>query len=350
MSIWNKILVGLICVASLGFFYAAGRTLKTHQNWGECVRQFEAKINLVRSENEKLLNDIRPLRQDLNRVLLDRGRAWRNCDPKSVKVLKDTGDAEIRIATDPAATSVLAEKGSIVVYVFEEADVKNGGRYLGEFRATAAGEKQAVLQPTNNSLTSRESDRLASAKGPWVLYEQMPRDNHSVFADLPDDEKKAVLPADVAAEYLKDGQPAAQDDPQDRVVDGRYVRPLRDYQTLFSAYRADLTDMRDLFEATTRDKMLVDTALSKAKSLLENIKKHVVDETDRLAKHVRQRDIAAAHRKALEEKVAAFTAEVAKVIETNGAMAGQMAQLQWDTVRHIDQRVRSMVQSDTGRK
>jgi len=33
MSLWNKILLGLIFVASLGFFYTAARTLKTQKSW-----------------------------------------------------------------------------------------------------------------------------------------------------------------------------------------------------------------------------------------------------------------------------------------------------------------------------
>ena len=32
-SIWNKVLIGLIFVASLAFSYLAMRTLKTHQRW-----------------------------------------------------------------------------------------------------------------------------------------------------------------------------------------------------------------------------------------------------------------------------------------------------------------------------
>ena len=39
-----------------------------------------------------------------------------------------------------------------------------------------------------------------------------------------------MLPAGSVAEYLKDGKPAAQDDPADRTRNGKYVRSLRDYR------------------------------------------------------------------------------------------------------------------------
>ena len=49
MSIWNKVLVGLICVASLALFYLAARTLRTHQYWCDLARQHEDKIDQVRN-------------------------------------------------------------------------------------------------------------------------------------------------------------------------------------------------------------------------------------------------------------------------------------------------------------
>ena len=45
MSIWNKILIGLIIVALLPFFYMAARTLKTHQHWREKAQAFEEQID-----------------------------------------------------------------------------------------------------------------------------------------------------------------------------------------------------------------------------------------------------------------------------------------------------------------
>ena len=199
----------------------------------------------------------------MNKLLLDRRRAWFKCDPR-VKLNRDDGTAEITIIIDQPDPHGIAE--NTILYAFEEADVQKKGRYLGEFKVTKADEKQKqlVLAPTSR-LTAREIDRLEAAKRPWELYEIMPRDNHDIFASLSDEEKKAMLPADSLPEYLKDGKPAAKDDPEERVEDGKYVRPLRDYQVLFSADRAERTLLADQIDAATRDKKLVEDALAEAK-------------------------------------------------------------------------------------
>ena len=46
-----------------------------------------------------------------------------------------------------------------------------------------------------------------------------------------------MLPADSLQEYLKDGKPAEKDDPKESVVDGKYVRPLLDYNIVFTNER-----------------------------------------------------------------------------------------------------------------
>jgi hypothetical protein len=352
MSIWNKVLVGLIGVAALAFFYMAARTLKTHQYWRELARQYEAKIVQVKDDNYQLVErvqkegeqtemGIKQVRRELHKLLIDRGRVWYNCDPK-VKVGRDRGDAEVRITTDQPDPHGIGDKS--VLYAFEEPDVQKKGRYLGEFKVTAAADKQITLAPTAK-LTPREVERLATAKKPWTLYEVMPRDQHYIFADLSDAEKKALLPAEVLPEYLKDGKPAAKDDPAECVADGTYVRPLRDYRILFDADRVNYTDMVDLFEATTRDKDLVEAALAEAKLQKAAAKDAVATTTTELTKYTSEGKAVAALRKTLEDKVAAMKALVARMMENNKVMAGQIARLQWDAVRRIDQRTRAMAQS-----
>jgi predicted nucleic acid-binding Zn-ribbon protein len=178
----------------------------------------------------------------------------------------------------------------------------------------------------------------------------MPHDNHRVFADWTAEQMKTVLPAGVVAEYVKDGKPAAQGDPAPRLSNGNYVRALRDYRTLFHADRVNWTEMLDLFQATTLDKALVDSALADAKRQEEADKQHVAEAKEKLGKYTREYDIVEAHRKTLERQLAVVTAEVAKLLEANKATADQLARSQWDAVHHIDQRVRDMVQSNAGGK
>lgn len=51
MSIWNKIVIGFVFVASVAFFYLAARTLKTHQYWRTLTLRHEEKIKQLEVEN-----------------------------------------------------------------------------------------------------------------------------------------------------------------------------------------------------------------------------------------------------------------------------------------------------------
>ena len=89
MSIWNKVLVGLIFVASLAFFYMAMRTLKTHQYWRQNARGHRKRLDEFQEKNRQLVKgsgegeDYQPgiegLRLELRKILADRGRAAGEC-------------------------------------------------------------------------------------------------------------------------------------------------------------------------------------------------------------------------------------------------------------------------------
>ncbi len=356
MSIWNKILLGLVGVASLALFYLAARTLKTHQYWYNLAQQYQAKIDQVQSDTYKLREGVAPdgtsappgirqVRRELDQLLIDRGRVWHNCVAKLTNVDKAKGTVEARVTADASNPDSLANKGNCVVYAFEEANAQDGGRYLGEFRVSVGPDKQPLLQSAM-MMPPREIERLTAAKQPWVLYEQMPHDNHRLFADLTDKQKEAILPRDVATEYLNDGKPAAKNEPADHTVNGKYVRALRDYQTLFHADRINWTQMLDLFEATTRDKALIDSALADARRQEQADAKHVVEAKEKLAKFAHQRDIVKAYHEKLQSQLEAVTAEVDQLLKANQAAADQLARSQWEAVRRIDQRVHDMVQSN----
>ena len=358
MSIWNKILIWLIALALLPFFYMSARTLKTHQYWRVLARQYEDKIKQVQDDNMRLVEGvqkdgeqtelgIRQARIELHKFLIDRGRIWDNWDAK-IKVGREKGDAEIRLTTDQENPHGIAKES--VVYAFEKSDVQEKGRYLGEFKVAAEADKQLTLVPTAR-LTPREIERLSAAKKTWTIYEVMPRDRHHVFAGLSEADQKVMLPAATLPQYLKDGKPAAKDDPEENVVDGKYVRPLRDYQVLFRADRVNYTEMVDLFEATTRDKEFADAALAEGKLQEEAAKRYVAEAKVELAKFARERDAVAALFNTLNGKVAAMKKIVDEKIETAKAMAGQLARLQWEAVQRIDRRSRAMAQSSgTGSK
>jgi hypothetical protein len=298
---------------------------------------------------------IRQVGMELNKLLLDRRRAWFQCDPK-IKV-GDDGTAEITVTIDQPVPHGIVEKdkkAKAVLYAFEEADVREAnvqkkGQYLGEFTAVSAGDKQVTLTPTAK-LTPREVQRLRKAKRPWVLYEMLPRDNHELFAGLSEAEMKAVLPPGSLPEYLKDGKPATQDDSKDRVQGGKYVRQLRDYSVLLADEQQHRSRLSDTIEAAKRDKQLIDDALADARKQEEACKRDIAAATGDLKGSAGQRDTVAGYRKKLEEKLAAMQKRVDDLIALNQDMANQIAKFQLQAAERIDQRTRGMAQSGAERR
>jgi hypothetical protein len=355
MSIWNKILVGLIIVCSLVFFYMAAWTLKMQQTWRESARRLEQKTEQFRQENEKLAEGtekegqpaqpgIRQLRSQLNQVVVDRGQAWFKCNAQA-KTDPANGTAEVTITNEQS--DFLGMPKDTVVYGFEVAPIQDKGRYLGEFKVTKADEKQVVLAPASR-LSPREMERLGTAKGGWDLYVIMPRDSHRVFAGLDDQQKKALLPADALSEYLKDGKPAAKDDPADRVAAGQYVRPLRDYQVLLSADRLRASYLGEKIDAADGDQKLVGGALAQAKEQEAASEKELAATKAEVKDFEGQRDVVNQYLQLLQREFEAVKAAIARLMESNREMAGRLAKLQFEAARRIDQRTRAVAQSGAG--
>ena len=351
MSIWNKILAWFVGITALAFFYLAARTLQTHAYWKKTAQSFEQAIKKVDADNKKLLEGdpkaaqvgIRQINIELDKVLLDRRRVWTNCEAKA-RVGREDGSAEVLVTIDRPDPPGIAD--NTVLYAFEETPVEKRGRYLGEFKVTKVAGKDVTLAPTS-MLNTRELDRLAVAKQPWILYEIMPRDNHETLARLSGDQKKAMLPADTLQEYLKDGKPADKDDPAERVADGNYVRQLRDYQVLFDNDVENRTVMDQRLKAVTQDTNLLKVALDQAQKQEEVCKADIATAKEELAKITRERTLVADVSKAIDAKVAEVGAEISKLLEKNQAMAGHIAQQQLDAAERIDQRTRAMAQSGT---
>jgi hypothetical protein len=353
MSIWNKVLLWVIGLASLALFYMAARTLQTHRYWGDLATKFDRAIRQVQQENQRLAEGvpggqpgIRQVRAELSDLLLDRRRAWFNCDPR-VKLDRQGGTAEITLTVSKPDPNGIVEK--TILYAFEEAGVQKGGRYLGEFKVTKTDEKRKQVTVVPNSLFSAdELDRLGTSKGPWEIYQIMPRDNRDVLALLTDEQKKAMFPAETWQEYRKDGKPADKGDPKDRVVDGKYVRLLRDYQVLLSASRGQRTLLVDQIDASTRDKKLLDDALAQAKEQEAALQQELAAARAEAKKFAAERDAVKGYRELLERELKAVEASDSDLIKANKDMAGKMAQRQLEAARRIDERTRAMAQSGAG--
>jgi hypothetical protein len=375
MSIWNKILLGVILAASLAMFYMAMRTLQTHRYWGDLANRFDKKIKDVEQQNRELefgtdagdgaaKPGIRQLELAIQKLTTLRGRVWYNCLPQQPN--PQTG--QVRVATDLPDPSGIAVNS--VLYVFEEAEVSKGGRYIGEFKVDEVAEKLVALKPARK-LVPWELQQLTESvgkKGSWVMYEQMPVDNHELLARLSEAEKKALLPADSVEDYLRDGQPATWeqmdewgvkglllDDQGNLLVDkqgarvpgakGVYSRQLRDYGTLLEDFDRQRTLLFDLREATERDKKLVQDALAQAQAQIQACAKDIAETKADVAKLRAERDAVAQLHDSLNRRAADLRKEVTRLIEANQGIAGQIAKIQLDATRKIDARTRAVVQS-----
>jgi hypothetical protein len=363
MSIWNKILIGLVFIASAGLLYMAARDLKTRQTWYTSAVKHQDALKQVLAENEQIeQGSDRPdapkgivqLRRELHRVQLDRGRVWRKCDPKSVSA---EGAVKLGIpspegADKPPPHGITAKAR---VYLFDGTDVKEGGRFLGEFVATEIAERELGLQPTRK-LDADDVQRLSQAQGKarqaaagWTMYEEMPPDEHDVFASLKEEDLRAMLPQSTAAEYVKDGKPAEAKDPQDRRVDGKYVRRLRDYSQLLERYSRERTELLDARESGNRDKQGVEEALADSKKHEEFTRNDIARLKADLAKAKSERDAVAEHLKRLDTSLAQQVKANAQAIDLNQAMAAEITRRQLEAARLIDRRTAVMAQAGAGR-
>lgn len=340
MSIWNKVLLGLIIVAVLPFAYFGARTLQTHKHWKGLAQSYEKKVDETEKRNEVLelgnpadpaVKGLDQVRLELHKLLVDRGRIWRDVTPVKVE---QTGKATVAIE--------LPEPHGIgdrtVLYVFEQ----DGGRYLGEFKVTAINDKQVELEPTRpltdpvllaNGTPVQPLAVLGQSKGPWILCDLMPVDSCESFAGMTPDELKTILPADTVNEYLKNGQPATPDDPERYVVDGKFVRPLRDYDTLFRLYDLHRTQLRDLLESATRDSAYMKAAVDDAKKQQAFAEQEVADLKTQLAEVRREVEAVTTHQKQLEQALSGVRKEIDATMAANEQMAAEIAQFQREAAK-----------------
>jgi hypothetical protein len=357
MSIWNKILLGLIVASLLVFFYMSARMLKTQKNWSVRAEQYAKKIKDLHDE-DKIIEEggtvggefqpgIEQVRAELNKLTVDRQRVWYKCDPQ-VNIDRRTHTATVKVTIDQPNPGI---SNKSILYVFEDVPAAQQGRYLGEFKVTAVSDKdkQITLEPAF-ILTPSDEKKLAEAKKPWNLYDSLPHDNHEILEQLSEQDKKAMLPADSAEEYIEDGKPAAEGAPAGNMVEGKYMRSLRDYSYLFDTYRMKITELVDRQESAMRDKQMVEDTLADAKLQVQFWQKQGTVAKALVADMVRQRDAVAAHLEKLQKKIAEAKAVITELIKNNKAMAGQIAKIQLDATRRIDERTRAMAQSANGEK
>jgi hypothetical protein len=240
---WAYVLVGVgIVIFSALFFVLSAETLRIHAVLRSDyhrkladVEKVDAQIaalergakdqtviNQLRGlefkipEDADLMKSLADLEHDLSLLTQARGPMWKSVAPAGVDA--QTGAARINI-TEPTPSGLAPDS---VVYLFEQGaaaqpDPRRGAQYLGEFRVQEVSGQQAVLQPVVE-LNDEQKQRLGAGRGPWVMHETMPPDQHQIFAGLSEEQLRERLPADAVEEYLRDGKATNPDDDPLRIA------------------------------------------------------------------------------------------------------------------------------------
>jgi hypothetical protein len=358
MSIWNKILLGLIFVASLAFFHAAARTVKTYEFWSRKANDFENTLtkrskelhDLLTADHEHKLDDktigVQQLRIDLGRVLASRGRIWTKCE-KQRATATPAGIMKVDVTTDESTPSTFAK--NMLLYGFEEGDDQSPGKYLGEFRVDGTSERKISLFSTTQ-MAPAVAKNITDSKGSWVLYELMPTDEYETFENLTEDQKKMVtdafakLPADqkksVTDEFLGDSQGDAGGK--------KTKRPLRDYLAIFRDCEIHEALFLDRMAATKRDAEYLAAAkeeTEKQYALVEKETTQVSGEKER----ARLELAAVTQLYAVLQRMLGFNqTAVQNAIENNLKLAQDIARRQKEAADLIDRRARAMAQLGPG--
>ena len=350
MSIWNKILVGLIAVTAVVYSCLAASVLKTHVYWRNSFVAHQAAIEKANAEAKRLMYGdksgapgIVQLKNKLHALrLIDQGgQVWSNC---AARAEAQTGKVSLTLETAPG---ILAP-AKTTLYAFDSTPVKDGGRYLGEFRVAEVADKQLVLQPAR-LLSQRELDRLNQAKGPWTVCTVLPADNHALLADKNEEQLKTLLPAESAAEYLRDGKAAQASDPPDRVLGGKFIRPLRDYGQLLENAFAERTVMNDAVKSWETDKRYLDEALAAAGQTVEALKSDVELVKQEAAKYDLERKAVVEHLKRVDETASQLKQAAAALLQANQQSAAELSQKQREAAARVDRRAGDMARSETSR-
>jgi hypothetical protein len=228
--IYQVVLVWFVFAASVGFVYMGARTLKTHQSWRSAALAWQKAVDEVQKENVLLQEGIEngaeivepgieQLEAELHRAVVDRGTVWFRA--KVDRIDPKTGVGELTIEK-PEPHDIVTK---MVLFIFDQQGVAEGGKYLGEFKVTKGdGVAKTIEIAPNLPLTDQDRQRLAQAKDLWALYAVMPVDNSRLYAGMTDAERRALFPGkspEGLAEY------ASAD------------RTLRDYEYFFHQNAAE---------------------------------------------------------------------------------------------------------------
>ncbi len=357
----HVVLVWFLFLTTVAFFYLSAKTMKVHATHQSKAVKLEKELAGVLARNKALefgaegqallpgpetdLKDtgLRHLRHELHRLTVDRGPVWFDCQPAEIA---PDGSAGV-VIEQPVPHGIAT---GVRLFVFEQ---DQGGQYLGEFEVTEAAEGTVAIRPTMD-LADWQLDRITQSQTLWTLYRSMPADRRDTFSNMTEEELQATLPAASLSEYLKDGQPAAEDDlpervvgykadgtlaaddEQDQVVEVRYVRQLRDYNWLLREFAKNRTLMEVKRAALDFDAVRLSEALAKGRQNVAYRQTEIANLGEDLQKFQIELEVITEHLASLEQQYAHLQARLAKVLAKNVQLAAEFTALEREAARRID--------------
>lgn len=189
---WDIVAGFLVFFAALGFFILAALSLHTRRTWLQQVAQLESRYETLREQERtnlygiptevpRVTPSLSSLRSQLARLLIDRGRVWRDTVPGTPA---GDGTVPVTITADAGTPHPITER--MVLYAFREAPI-DGRRvpvaYVGEFQVASVTDTAISLRPSRQ-LTADQLAQLSVGEATWSLYEKMPTDSHLAFSNL----------------------------------------------------------------------------------------------------------------------------------------------------------------------
>jgi hypothetical protein len=368
MSVWNKVLLLLVLFASLVFFHAALRTIKTFYYWSYKADRFETDLAKTRkdivllrtADHEHPLENrtfgVQQLRFDLDRMLANRGRVWTNCQKKGNVTQDAEGRVETTVTCDEGTFS-----GKMRLYLFEEGDELSSSKFLGEYSVKAINQSgqsnpSLVLIGTARP-TQIQLKNIRDSKGQWVLYEMLPADQHELFATLPDKLREKFFPEPESG-LAKSAQDEWKDKkwwlPEEFGLDGKevdgkpYERKLRDYLEIMLFCEAERTLYEGHLRSLKRDEGFLEAAKDDSlqqEKFAEKEKAQAITDREREAK---QQKAVAEYYADLHAMLKNNETAAKDQIDANVRNAQQIAKIQKEAAEQIDRRTRSMARYGAG--
>lgn len=132
------------------------------------------------------------LANELNRLILERGRTWRgarvavaNPNTATVELPSQLANVSVEAPVGAPATPAVAPGSEAlavdsVVYAFGEDQTFAPREYIGEFKVTTVANNTVTMTPTS-PMSPRQLAALNKSPT-WSIYELMPLDDHRTFA------------------------------------------------------------------------------------------------------------------------------------------------------------------------